>query len=156
MAIKPFGVSFSDLNSSEQKRNQELWPLPFMLNHSHFLFSWLYAKTLAFIMLLKQKGHRGMKAFLYPSGSCQKVAGTEKHCALSAQLCAAQGCLRPLAVLRSLLHLGVMADVVPRKKKQSRSFQGTFATLQHPPVPTVPYSYLSHWTWEPITHILAA
>lgn len=42
-------------------------------------------------MLLKQKGHRGMKAFLYPSGSCQKVAGTEKHCALSAQLCAAQG-----------------------------------------------------------------
>lgn len=91
MAIKPFGVSFSDLNSSEQKRNQELWPLPFMLNHSHFLFSWLYAKTLAFIMLLKQKGHRGMKAFLYPSGSCQKVAGTEKHCAHSAQLCAAQG-----------------------------------------------------------------
>lgn len=137
MAIKPFGVSFSDLNSSEQKRNQELWPLPFMLNHSHFLFSWLYAKTLAFIMLLKQKGHRGMKAFLYPSGSCQKVAGTEKHCALSAQLCAAQGCLRPLAVLRSLLHLGVMADVVPRKKTVGASrehlpFCNTHLCQQYP------------------------
>lgn len=155
MAIKPFGVSFSDLNSSEQKRNQELWPLPFMLNHSHFLFSWLYAKTLAFIMLLKQKGHRGMKAFLYPSGSCQKVAGTEKHCAHSAQLCAAQG-LPPAACSPAVPAAPGGNGWCCPKKKNSRSFQGTFAILQHPPVPTVPYSYLSHWTWEPITHILAA
>lgn len=67
-------LSFKDLNSSMQKRKQIFCLLLFYAkSHSHFLLFWLLARIVGFLTVFKEKGHRGMKAFLYPPGNCQNT-----------------------------------------------------------------------------------